>query len=317
MNVDRASAKQIHSLLSSKYNLDAFIVNHDDPHATEVPHPAFDSLAFVSNFTGSAGKAVITRNEGYLWTDFRYHLQAEKELFSSWILMKAGEKDVPTIKEFLRDNKELKRIGIDTSTTQYDAYCDLKEALTDRELVPLATSLIYEIWNNRPQLPMDHIFVHDLKYAGVAVDEKINKVRKSMTEKCADGLVLTNLDDVAYLFNLRGSDSECSPLFYAYGFIDAANVILFVDDAKLTSKVKDHLASFGVAIKGYNEVIEHLQSLGLDKSGYKLWVSPNSSMQICQSFLSNGSNFKLIKEHNPVTLMKVSVLNYIHKWCSR
>ncbi|AFZ81581.1 peptidase, putative [Theileria equi strain WA] len=301
------------ALLREK-KLDALIVDHDDPHASEIPHETYDRLSFISGFTGSSGCALITTSKSYLWTDSRYFIQAEKELSSPWILMKLREKGVPLIHDFILQNPDLKKIGFDLYTTSYNTHKFWKEKLHDRELVGLTANPIDEIWSDkRPQFPLHSVKVHELRYSGLSVTDKMLKFREEMLKRGSDAIVLTLLDEIAYALNLRGSDSDVSPFFYSYLVIEKEAITLFIESKKVDDLIIKYLNSHKVSVRGYNEIFKYLENLGVTSdtdttTTYKIWVSPSVSVYICNSFLQSNSEVlkrELIVENTPICNIKV------------
>ncbi|KAK1933217.1 metallopeptidase M24 family protein [Babesia divergens] len=305
-------------------NLDAIVIDHDDPHATEVPHPAFEGLQFVSNFSGSWGKALVTREIAYLWTDSRYFIQAAKQLQEPWQLMRVGEKGVPDIAEVITKGN-LKRVGIDAHTT-HNRWLDHHEKLLKGvEFVRLYDNPVYQLWKDgRPKFPSDPVCIHSEDFAGLSTDVKLSEIRRQMSESEADAIVFSELDEIAYVLNLRGSDSDVSPIFYAFFILEkqAATLVyhvyspfiyrLFIEPCKLTDDVKTYLKSHNIAIQEYSALLSYLETIAnksprnADKP-FKLWVSPTASVAICNSFLSKGSIEAprvLLQQDTPACTMK-------------
>ncbi|KII91342.1 hypothetical protein PLICRDRAFT_38090 [Plicaturopsis crispa FD-325 SS-3] len=223
--------------------------------------------AWISGFDGSAGCAIVTLKDAYLFTDGRYFLQAEQQLDENWTLMKQGLPDVPTWQDFLSKNLDKgSRIGIDpTLISAVDAE-SLKKSLTpkDSKLVSLDANLVDIVWGkDRPAHPKSKVFPLDVKYAGKSSDDKIKLVREELERKDAKALVVTMLDEVAWLFNLRGADIDFNPVFFAYAVITHESVALFVENEQIDDAVHGHLSS-AVEIHPYNSFFQYLK--GLSKS---------------------------------------------------
>ncbi|GFE53432.1 metallopeptidase M24 family protein [Babesia ovis] len=310
-----ASTKSPTSMLMDalvSHNLDAIIIDHDDPHATEIPHDAFGALEFISKFSGSWGKALVSRDGAWLWTDSRYYIQAAKELESPWELMRYGIKDVPDIATFIKE-KGYKRVGIDAHTTPLKTLNLYLTISKDIKFVELYQNPIYDIWEGRPQLPLDPVRVHPEKYTGMTAADKLAHIRSEMKKESADAVVFSLLDEVAYVLNLRGNDSDVSPLFYGYLLVTKDSAVLFIDDKKVTDDVRNALGSCCVDIKPYGDLSTFLRDITMsaaDKSPgerYTLWVSPSASVAICNSFLSAATNDmprELMQQDTPACIMK-------------
>ncbi len=203
--------------------VDAMIVPTDDPHMSEYPSSDYKRREFISGFTGSAGTVVITQDKTLLFTDGRYHKQAENELDPTWTLMKVGMKDVPNPVEYL--TKELSEgtvVGIDPLVHAATAYELIKKTLGERciSMKLLGHNPIDAIWgSNRPSKPSGLIREHPLQYAGKTVDEKLKEIRLLMQKEGCSSLVLSTLDDIAWLFNFRGSDVPCNPVSVCYAIL--------------------------------------------------------------------------------------------------
>lgn len=219
--------------LMKQEGIDAFIVPTDDPHMSEYTAPYFGRREYISGFTGSAGTVVITSDESLLFTDGRYHNQAELELKANqgenWVLMKQGLKDVPTPREFL--SKKLENgsvVGIDPLLHPATELKRMKEAFSSKgiSIKSILNNPVDKVWGSeRPTAPSGLIRVHKLEYAGKSVQEKLLELREKMSGKGASALVSTSLDEIAYLFNIRGTDVPCNPVAVAYALITDGKLI--------------------------------------------------------------------------------------------
>lgn len=235
--------------------------------------------AYISGFTGSAGTAVVTKDKAALWTDGRYFLQAEKQLSSSWILMRAGNLGVPTTSEWLNDILAPGcRVGIDPFLFSSDAAEELKEAIAKKnhELVYLFDiNLVDEIWKgSRPKPPSSPIRVHDLKYAGVNVGAKLSSLRSELKDAGSSAIVISMLDEIAWLLNLRGNDVPHSPVMYAYLIVELDGAKLFIDNSKVSLEVMDYLKNAGVELRPYESILSEIESLAMQ--GAHLWLDTSS-----------------------------------------
>ncbi|KAL0284890.1 UNVERIFIED_CONTAM: Aminopeptidase P2 [Sesamum calycinum] len=271
-------------------NIDAYIIPSQDAHQSEFTSECYARRAYISGFTGSAGTAVVTKDKAALWTDGRYFLQAEQQLSSSWILMRAGNFGVPTTSEWL--NGILSpgcRIGIDPFLFSSDAAEELKEAISQKnhELVYLYdVNLVDEIWKDpRPKPPNRHIRLHDVKYAGVDVSSKLSSLRSELINAGSSAIVISMLDEIAWLLNLRGSDVPHSPVMYAYLVVEIDGAKLFIDDAKLNPEVNHYLKNAGIELRPYASILSEIESLAL--KGASLWLDTSSvSAAIVNTFKS-------------------------------
>lgn len=245
-------------------NISYYIIPSGDSHQSEYVADYFRGRAEVSGFTGSAGTVIVGIDEAYLWTDGRYFIQADKELSESGIkLMKMRTPGYPTIQEWAKENISKNEVlGFDgsvVSATEYDEYLQLsKDNGFD---IKMDLDLIDSVWEGRPELPAEEVFIHDVKFAGVSASEKITKVREEMKKLNANNYVLSSLDDIAWLFNLRGSDVSFNPVFLSYAVITLNDATLFVNAKKITSEVRDYLTKEGVNIKEYDEILNAVSAI--------------------------------------------------------
>jgi len=247
-------------VLLKEHSLDAYIIPSEDAHYSEYPPCNAKRRQFISGFTGSSGIAIVTLQSAFLWTDGRYHLQASEQLDPDcWVLMKEGCQSVPTIKQFLEQTfLSGCRVGYDPTTMSIARL--LYEFKSEKfTLVPVKTNLVDQIWEDKPNLPLDPIVVHPLQFSGKSSMEKVKDVREELKKRGTDAFVVCAPDEIAWLFNLRGSDIKYCPVFIAYALVTMEEIVLYVDESKITPEVRDHLGS-DVIIKSYNEIIGDIVS---------------------------------------------------------
>ncbi|KAL5566074.1 hypothetical protein UlMin_029238 [Ulmus minor] len=259
--------------------IDAYIIPSQDAHQSEFIAECYMRRAYISGFTGSAGTAVVTKDKAALWTDGRYFLQAEKQLSSSWILMRAGNLGVPTTSEWLNDVLAPGgKIGIDPFLFSSDAAEELREAIAKKnhELVFLYDkNLVDEIWKGSRPLPTNKpIRVHDIKYAGLDVASKLSSLRSELLDAGSSAIVISMLDEIAWLLNLRGNDVPRSPVMYAYLIVEIDKAKLFVDSSKVSSDVMEHLKNAGVELRPYDSILSEVESLA--SQGARVWLDRSS-----------------------------------------
>ncbi|KAL7126430.1 hypothetical protein ABFS83_14G186600 [Erythranthe nasuta] len=260
-------------------NIDAYIIPSQDAHQSEFIAECYTRRTYISGFTGSAGTAVVTKDKAALWTDGRYFLQAEQQLTSGWSLMRAGNLGVPSRSEWLNGVMAPgSRIGIDPFLFSSDAAEELKEAISQKnhELVYLYDiNLVDEIWKeSRPKPPNKHVRVHDMKYAGVDVSSKLSSLRSELTNAGSSAIVISMLDEIAWLLNLRGSDIPHSPVMYAYLIVEIDGAKLFIDEAKINSDVMHYLKNAGIELRPYESILSEIESLA--EKGACLWLDTSS-----------------------------------------
>jgi len=294
--------KSIRKLMKD-YGVEAYLVPTSDPHQSEYVPEFWQRRKFMSGFTGSAGDVVFTQKKAGLWTDSRYFLQAEQELDKKvFTLFKIGKPDVPSIDEWV--SGELKKgesLGIDPKVIPHQNYIDLKKRLEEKgiELKSLKKNLVDAVWENRPEPPKGKIEIHEEKYAGEPFEAKLNRLRKKMGEENAETLVVTMLDSIAWLFNIRGSDVEFNPVVISYAVITSEKALLFVNPDKIEEAVSQALRET-VDIFDYEEFGSELQNLA--KQSCRIWLDEVSVNQWIVDVL--GDNVKLHFKPSPIKMFK-------------
>ena len=258
-------------------NLAAFIFPSTDPHHGEYVPDHWKGREWISGFNGSAGTAVVTMNSAALWTDSRYFIAAEEQLKGTeFQLMKLKMPDTPTIPKWLgREVMSMSstEIGIDGMVNSVSFVEDLIKDMRQNGGITVRTNFdpLAQIWDNRPAIPENKVEIQPIEYAGESVQSKIQRVRKALREQHADGMLVSSLDDIAWMLNLRGSDVHCTPLFVSYLLISTTKVTLFINPKKLTSEVSDYLKENGIDVDDYNHVQKGLQ----DYFEYNILIDPD------------------------------------------
>lgn len=289
--------------LMKREHLSAFIFPSTDAHQSEYVADHWRGREWISGFNGSAGTAVVTMKSAALWTDSRYFLAAEEQLEDTeYQLMRLKMEGTPTIAEWL--GKELQdvqspEVGLDGMVNSYNYVKDLSYSLRKLGGITLRTNLdpLEQIWENRPSLPANPVEIQPLEYAGETLASKVARIRKSLRELHADGMLVSALDDIAWALNLRGTDVHCNPVFVSYLLIESDKVSLFVDDNKLSPEVKQYLQDNQVSLYNYNKVEKCLESyseynilLDGDETSYYLWKTVK-----CQEIVAAGSPIPAMK----------------------
>jgi Xaa-Pro aminopeptidase len=274
---DRLAALRKHMV---EHKVDAYIVPSEDQHFSEYPAECDKRRAFISGFNGSAGTAIVTKDRAYLFTDGRYFLQAENQLDKNWTLMKQGLPDVPTWQDFVTKNvARPARAGIDPRLISAS---DAKSfAAID---ISYGENFVDLVWGSaQPERPKNPVFALDVKYAGKGHTDKLGNVRQELEKQKARALVVTMLDEVAWLFNLRGSDIEFNPVFFAYAVVSADNVHLFVDPIQVSQDVRAQLGQ-EVQLRPYDEFIPYLKELGAGlQDGQKVLIGDKASVAVAEA----------------------------------
>lgn len=255
--------------LMKENKIDAYIIPSFDAHQSEYVADHWKSRQWITGFTGSAGTVVITLDDAGLWTDGRYYIQAEKQLEGSGIrLFKMADKGVPSYTEWLKNTlKEGSTVGFDGSVFSVDLFKGMEKAFKSKNInIKIEKDLIDEIWEDRPEIPKELVFLHGIKYAGKSRVEKLNKVRSNINTKGANYYLLTSLDDIAWLLNIRGNDVPNNPVVISNVLVGEDKCYLFVDASKVTHDIRLELETDGIKIKGYNEIHQILNQLTIDDS---------------------------------------------------
>lgn len=248
--------------LMADRNIDAYIIPSADNHQSEYVGDYFKARAFISGFTGSAGTVVVTKDEAGLWTDGRYFIQADNQLKGSTIeLYRMGEPGVPTIEEFLASKiPENGVLGFDGRVIAVQEGQSFENVLAHKNItIAYSEDLVDFIWNDRPLLSEKPAFLLDTKFAGESFSSKLKRVRESMIKEGANTHIITSLDDICWLTNIRGEDVAYSPLVLAYAVVTLESVHLFIDENKLTSEIKAEFVKENVQIHNYNHIYEFVK----------------------------------------------------------
>jgi len=245
-------------------NMDAYIIPSSDPHMSEYVAPRWQGRKWISGFTGSAGTVVITVEEGGLWTDGRYYIQAAKQLEGTGIkLFKAGMPGVPDYIEWLKQTlSDDSRIGLCGEVFSVSRVKEMRKKLSSKNISIIKEfDLIDEIWEGRPSPPREPVFIHDVAFAGWTVAEKLERFRAEMAKKGVNYHLICSLDDIAWLYNIRGNDVPYNPVVIAYALVSDSRAWLFIDKTKVSDAIREMLADNGVTVEDYELVYEYLASL--------------------------------------------------------
>nr|WP_330369399.1 aminopeptidase P family N-terminal domain-containing protein [Clostridioides mangenotii] len=288
--------------LMEEKNIDAYIIPSSDSHQSEYVGDYFKSREFISGFTGSAGTVVVAKDKAGLWTDGRYFIQAETQLEGSTVdLYRMGQEGVPSIEEFLLNTiKEGGTLGFDgrvVSAKEGSAYAERLAAKGIK--IEYQYDLIDAVWEDRPALSDSKAFLLDVKYTGETFSSKLARLRDKMKEKNATYHVITTLDDIAWLFNIRGGDVTFNPVVLSYAVVTLNEVHLFLDENKLNDEIRAELAKENVQIKSYNDVYDFVKQVGKDE---KVLID---GTKINYAILNNiPAGVKKIDQFNPVMFFK-------------
>ena len=261
-DVRRTRVLEVRKMLA-KDGLSALIIPSADPHMSEYLPVYWQGRAWLSGFTGSVGTLVITQDFAGVWTDSRYWVQAPIELDGTGIVLQKMEQAHPTYAKFLADNlPHGAKVAIDGSVLSMTEFDNLNQAFDEHGIqLVIDADVLGQIWQDRPSLPNATIDVHDAAFVDASAKQKLTQVRKVMTQKGATHHLISSLDDVAWLTNLRGADVNFNPVFLSHLLITTDTATLFVHDDKLTDTAKSALDAAGIDVAHYDSVAQSLDDV--------------------------------------------------------
>ncbi|KAK8751817.1 hypothetical protein OTU49_010436 [Cherax quadricarinatus] len=284
--------------------LHAYIIPSGDAHQSEYIAPCDQRRSFISGFTGSAGTAIVTDTDAALWTDGRYYLQASQEMDENWTLMKQGLPKTPSEAKWLNKTLDVGSVvGVDPYLLESECWRDFARELQGggHTIIPVPDNLIDLMWDDRPPRPAKPVVPLEIKYTGQSLTEKVKQLREDLVEENASMIIITALDEVAYLYNLRGSDIEYNPVFFSYASVTQNEAFIFINESQLTSAAREALQTeeIKVIIKSYDDVPKFIDDQLLKQSG-KVWISNHASQAVTQMVPED----KRLSKVSPVALRK-------------
>lgn len=292
----KSNLKKFQELLI-KHNIDLFMIPTSDYHNSEYIDEYFKVREFLSSFTGSAGTLLVSQNNAYLFVDGRYFVQVEKEVNKDEItIMKIGEKGVPSLFDFICDYlNDNQTFAFDGKVCSFNFIELVKENLPNVKIIS-NSNLINEVWINRPNLPCYSLFKID-EYTGVTTNEKIKIIRENMKKENINIHLITSLDDIAYILNLRGHDIKCNPVFLSYLLITNEEVTLYIDSHKLRDDIKTYLSNNNIKTKEYFDIYLDIKKIN---DSQILLDTKVVNYELCNLLRNN----KIFDKTNPSSLMK-------------
>lgn len=276
----------------------AYIIPTSDFHETEYVSDYFACRKYMSGFTGSAGTLVVLADQAGLWTDGRYFIQAQAQLQDTGItLMKMGQPETPSIEDYICQNlSKGSKVGFDGRVINYMDYKRYHAIFNSHQIDIVANlDLVNEIWQDRPALPATKTFHYALRYAGVSMEDKLVQVRQAMTREGCASFIITKIDEIAWLFNIRAHDIPHFPVALAYATIEKEKATLYIDASRLDDESKALFEQNQISVKLYNSIYEDVCSL----QGPVL-VDPH----FVNSRLALLVQEKLVEAIDPIVLMK-------------
>lgn len=284
-----------------KQGVAAYIVPGTDPHAGEYFADYWKERDWISGFDGSAGTAVITKDKACVWVDSRYYIQADVQLKDTgFVSMKMGLPETPDMLNWIAAGLQPgDRVGVNPLLFSVNAFLSMRNQFSFNGIELVQTDLIQPIWEDRPSLPEQKIFVYDVAFAGQTCLEKIALLRQKIKEAHADVFVLNTLDDIAWLFNIRGKDVTYNPVATAYALVDDTEAVIYISPEKLSEEVRSYFASQQVLVKDYQQIYKDLGSISKDKRVLLDGSKINQSL-----FEAITPECAVINRMSPVTMLK-------------
>lgn len=288
--------------LMAKRNMSAYIIPTSDFHETEYVGEYFKSRAYMSGFSGSSATLVVGIDKAALWTDGRYFIQAENELKGSGIdLMKMGEPGVPTLVGYINElMSEGSCLGFDGRVINARLGMQLKRCMEEKGcMIKDDEDLVDLIWTDRPSLPKEKAFLFDIKYCGKCSEDKLKDVVQAMKKRKCTSHLIASLDDIAWLFNIRGNDIPCFPVVLAFALIQEEKSYLYLDLSKVSDEMKAAFTKINVELKEYNMIYEDVKLLGEDQK-----VMMDTTMINYRIYNSLVYKNQIVDAKNPTQLAK-------------
>ncbi len=292
--------QQLRTAMADKA-IDAYIIPGTDPHASEYFADYWKERDWISGFDGSAGTAVIATEKAGMWVDSRYFLQADMQLKDTGFdTMKMGlPETLDIIPWLIQELKSGNRVGVNPLLFSVQAFDNLKTKLNAHGIELISIDLVQNIWQDRPAMPSNPLFVFDVALAGVESRDKIDIIRQKMKESLADVFIISTLDEIAWLFNIRGSDVDFNPVVTAYAVINQQEAILYIDSKKLNDVSIQYLENQNIIYKEYDALEADLRQLSTDA---RVMIDANKLNQAVYEAIPAVKS--IIKQNSPISLLK-------------
>lgn len=301
MNIIDERVSQLRTLMKAK-GIDMYYIPTSDYHDSEYVNPFFRGRAWMSGFSGSAGVMVVTLDKAVVWSDGRYYIQAENQLKDTCIdFYRQGDPNYPTTEKYIIDNiSENGVLAFDGKVVSTLFGESLAKKLAKKNAtIKCDEDLLNDIWADRPTLPKEEMFILDEKYAGESFSSKLEGIRKFMKKVNATSHILTTLDDIAWLLNLRGNDVLNNPVFLSYIRIDFDHVYFYVDAEKINAEVDAYLKANNIIVKAYDAIYEDVKAFNADE---KVLLDKERVNYAMVSFISK--DVRIINLAAPSSMMK-------------
>ena len=292
-----------------KNGIDYYMMPTSDFHNSEYSADFFKVREYFCGFDGSNGTLIVTKNEARMWTDGRYFIQAENQMKGTGVeLMKMLEAGVPTISEYLLSNMEKGQVlGFDGRVISTSIGEDLEKKLSAKDVtLKIDKDLAESVWTDRPLLPCHDMYVLSDELCGKSFNDKLSEVRQKMKEYGTQVHLLSKLDDIMWLTNLRGNDVECNPVALSYAVITMDSFTLFVQGKEITDEVRSYCDKVGIALKEYSDVLDHIRDMKAE--GNILFDKRNTNFLTFKVLLDKvkKEDLRLINAKDPTEDLKAS-----------
>ncbi len=284
-------------------NLAAFIFPSTDPHNGEYVPEHWKGLKWISGFNGSAGTAIVTMDKAALWTDSRYFIAAAEQLSGTeFVLMKDKLQGTPSISKWLGINLAHlngPEIGLDGMVNSVTVVENFITEMRKEGGITVRTNFdpLQLIWKERPAIPDNKVFIHPMEYAGESCTDKISRIRLELRELHTDGMLLSALDDIAWILNMRGSDIPCNPVFVAYLLVEGNSITLYINKDKLTDDIRAYLEDMNILTVEYSDIYESMRTY----SEYNILIDPDETSYSLYKLIKSN---EIIRHTTPVPAMK-------------
>lgn len=294
--------RQLRQLMQER-GICVYVVPTSDDHISEYVGEHYKCRSFITGFTGSAGTAVVTMTEAGVWTDGRYFVQAAAQVDGSEVtLYRMGEPEVPTVTEFVEQKLcESGVIGFDGSCMAAEEAEDLREIAEKKNgSIAMDENLIDLIWEDRPALPMEPVFILRQQYAGESTQDKLLRIREEMKKKNAASHLIGSLYDIAWITNMRGGDISHVPVFLSFLFLTEEEAILYAFSENWSEDIVTYLNTCGITLRPYTAVYDELPEL-VQKAGGNILLNPGTINAKLMSLLTKD---QIVEAHDPSELMR-------------
>lgn len=317
MTETSSKLEKLRSLMRDN-RIDAMIVTSSNPHQTEYTPDYWNALEWLTNFTGSTGIIVITLKKAGLWTDFRYWIQAELQInLENFNLFKMSEPGTPEVNQWLLQNLKFRnRVSVDGWLASLSYIREIRNQLKDKEIdIITDLELIAQLWHSRPPMPCSPAWDFSKTFTGISTTDKLSMIRENMVNADTEWELISDLDNIAWIFNLRGYDVPFTPVNIAYSLIGLNHAFLFIAPEKIDKNLASVLKKSGITLRNYKDVYNTLKKLKYNekicldpaKTPYALFEAINPKVKIIES-PCRAESLKTVKNQTEITHIHETML---------